>query len=416
MANNIKGIVNIKQTESWSFSIYIDGQHHWEKNIKGLMNSLLEYLNLIEINSKLQEKYNNSNGKIDFTDELRRLLVDEMVVTEDWITFDEVTKETKETLNNIEDRDIKETIKEELKKWNNFLSYWKYLQDNKIEWETYWDTWSRLLRNDLTEKSMRRTIAAYQKEWLETENLSWFKKILDIDQDKLTVKQAIKVWHKLYDELDSYFNSFDENWDKNDITNFDMVKIASNIKHPIIANYLSEYLAFTERFILMKSWANVAKRKLISSILWKRNWVLKKLKELSITPTIYDLKKIIEIDLLSRLDAIWTAQEIAALNSWKELRVEDWSWEFIWEEEETHEKKTIYNKKLLRAYYNTKNKKLEDSYQSWKHEDVIELWHFWQWTYEKTPLNQITVFRKLRKNPLWNSIDIESIKDVYYDR
>jgi len=42
---------------------------------------------------------------------------------------------------------------------------------------------------------------------------------------------------------------------------------------------------------------------------------LKKLKELSITPTIYDLKKIIEIDLLSRLDAIWTAQEIAALNS-----------------------------------------------------------------------------------------------------
>jgi len=47
------------------------------------MNSLLEYLNLIEINSKLQEKYDNANGKIDFTDELRRLLVDEMTVSED---------------------------------------------------------------------------------------------------------------------------------------------------------------------------------------------------------------------------------------------------------------------------------------------------------------------------------------------
>ena len=417
-------VVHIEQTATWAYSIYVNNKHHWEKNIRWLMNSLLaEDLTILDITAHLQEIVNEKWVWVDFTEVLRKLLVEKLTVSEDEISFDEVTNNTNELLWQIEDKNLRKSIKEEVWKWYWFISYWKFLNSIKKDWETTSEVWERQLSEilDNPDKVIKDYKDAINEERFD--EIRWF--LESIDQENLDFKKAMDVWEELYKYLDWYesedwkvkilwfFNTNNANWERNKIWNFDMITLASNITHPVLSNFLTEYLAWFEKRILLKwNWKDKAKN-LVKELLWKRNWILRKLKDLSITATRFDIKKMVELELMSSLEEIWTAQEIAAYNSWRELCVEDWSWEFIWETHETHEREVVYPPNVLKAFYNKKTNRFEDPFIAWKDPNVIELWHFWQWTYDKVPLNEITCSRKFRKNPIQWMISDELIKEVY---
>lgn len=401
--------VELKRTQNWGYSIYVWEKFFWDKNLTAVIGPVLDFYRENEVIKRLQKAYDERPENPAFQEILRNMLIE---IYDKDVDFDDLYKEWHKAAKSLEDKEVYQEIKFEFEKNQWFLAYWKILNDNALPWENIYSTWERWINESLDNPSK---IAKKYKKMITNDEFKSFHFLQDIDQENLNPRQAFKVWEKLIWALENHYSKEDREWNRiNKFWDFTAVVLASNITNPIIWQQLSEYAAWVESKLLVKTKMRDAKKSFLKSVVWKRNWIMRKLRNIDMTPTIYDLKKIIHLELMEELEEAWTAQEVVAANCWKQLCCEDASWEFIWEQWEDYLYEFVYDKSNLKFYIDKETAKWVDSYayklkeNKWK---FIE-WHIWQKTFESTMLSDITCYRTLRKNPFKELFDEEVIKQI----